>query len=830
MHRLWEIILGLEKGFLGKEGEFSVQFNPQWPGQASVGAGVWNFMLGLLAVLLVVYVYRREGRSKRARVALAALRIALLAFVLVLLNRPVLTLSQEHHEPSVLPIVIDTSISMSVRDALAAEATVPQARLQAVLDLLGTQDAALLRGLAEKHILKFYRFDQNARAVASLEGTAVSAGKPQPGKQEHAAFDASLKATVDSLKHLGADGRSTQVVSSARQVLEDLQGQRVAGLVLLTDGRDTSSESLAEGLTALKTFGVKVYPIAVGSDKLPQNIEVQTVDMQDSAFVGDVVIVKANVRITGYEAHHAVKVRLMGRLQGDKNMPQPLKGPDGHEIETTIYLDNDKPQEVELPFKATDVGALDVSVEAIKQPGQLDESGNIRTAQIAVLDAKINVLYVDGYPRWEYRYVKTEMIREQTVNVSCLLLSADPGFAQEGTAKEKLTAFKYFPYKYFPETMEQLLESDVVIFGDVDPKQFSDSQLQLVSDFVSKKGGGFGMIAGPKCAPQAFRNTPIESILPVNVSQVVGGWDMGASITLGFRPVVTKVGEDSSIFRFYPDKARNRQYLLDEWQPIFWYCQHLSVKPGVGEAFAEHPRDLGPDGHKAPLLVLGRFGAGRTLFSAYDDSWRWRYYTGESIFNTYWVQQLRYLARSKKLGQRRITFTSSRPDYESGEQIRLNLRILDGTLLTQLPPQISVDIRDTDGQIVRHENLVKQEGGRDLYTGSFTADHVGKFVAVVPAPVAGMEDLSLPLEVIVPRLELVEPRVDRTFLTRLASETLGQTIDMSEAAAKLLNIPSAAQDIPDLATQPLWDAPLALLIFVLLITVEWVLRKVYGML
>ena len=145
--------------------------------------------------------------------------------------------------------------------------------------------------------------------------------------------------------------------------------------------------------------------------------------------------------------------------------------------------------------------------------------------------------------------------------------------------------------------------------------------------------------------------------------------------------MLTKAGADSSIFRFYLDKSVNERFLKEQIQPIFWYCRGVSVKPGVGEAYADHPTETGPDGHKAPLLVLGRFGGGRTLFSAIDDSWRWRFYTGEGVFDTYWVQQIRYLARSKKLGQRRITFTSFRPSYQLGEQVRVNLRILDPQLL-----------------------------------------------------------------------------------------------------------------------------------------------------
>jgi hypothetical protein len=56
-------------------------------------------------------------------------------------------------------------------------------------------------------------------------------------------------------------------------------------------------------------------------------------------------------------------------------------------------------------------------------------------------------------------------------------------------------------------------------------------------------------------------------------------------------------------------------------------------------------------------------------------------------------------------------------------------------------------------------------------------------------------------------------------------------VELGEARAVLPKlIPSAAKAIPVVSSEPLWDAPLAMVLFVVLITVEWVMRKVYGML
>jgi uncharacterized membrane protein len=701
----------------------------------------------------------------------------------------------------VLPIIIDDSVSMSVPDAGAGggAGAQPESRLKAATDVLSAQDQKLLKELAAKHEVRLFPLDTSAQELAVVNDPKQVSG--------------------DALTKLQPQRQTTQVERSLRAILEKLQGQHVAGVVLMTDGRDTPAQPVTEQLAALKDFGVKVYPVPMGSDKPPQNIELQSVSVQDSAFKGDIINLRAWVRGIGYEPGHPVVVTVKDKKGKTLVAPNASTGSPG--VEQRVELPGDQPVEVELQFKADEIGTMDLVVEAQKQPGEVNDQDNALAATVAVLDAKIAVLYVDGYPRWEYRYLKNEMIRDRTVDISCLLTSADPSFKQEGDV----------PITRFPESIEELMGYDVVLLGDVDPRQFSDAQLQLISDFVAKRGGGFGMIAGPRYSPAMYRNTILEAVLPVNISKAETE-DTRGTISQGFRPVLTKAGQDSSIFRFFADRQANEKFLREDIQPVFWYSRGISVKQGVGEAFAEHPSDLDPDGrHKAPILVFGHFGAGRTMFSAIDDSWRWRFYTGESVFDTYWIQQLRYLARSKKLGQRKMTFTVNRPTHELGEQVRLTLKVLDPQLIQQLPEQIKVDIADAgNGAMVGQQTLTRQEGSNDTYNVSFTADRIGRFVAKLPPIAAGVEAMDLDIPVTVPKLELSQPQVDRAALTKLVSVMGGQIVEPAQAAAELPKIPSAAKVIPIETSQPLWDAPLGMILFVLLITTEWVVRKVYGML
>ncbi|HEX4125362.1 MAG TPA: hypothetical protein VHY37_11595, partial [Tepidisphaeraceae bacterium] len=703
-------------------------------------------------------------------------------------------------------------------------------RLQSAVNLLSGDDQALMRTLAAVHTLKVYDFDSGAHAIATVagpKGDEPDRQKSPPGQLKDTG-EAQAAAALAALK---PDGGSTQIIGSLINVLDELQGQHLAGIVILTDGRETPTQPLADAFRTLSRYDVRVYPIGIGSDKAPTNIEMQAASAQDSAFKDDLVGVKFTVRGTGYEPNHPVRVRLLDNKSGE-----PLRDAEGKPAEKTIELASDRPVQDELLFKAGTVGPLDVKVQAVPQPGEIDDQDNSRIVPVNVLDARISVLYVDGYPRWEYRYIKNTMIRDKTVEISCLLTSADPTFAQEGSPPDPATKFPG-PIRRFPESMEELMPYDVVLFGDVDPRQFTDSQLQLIADFVSKKGGGFGMIAGPRWSPYAYRNSPLDAVLPVDFSKAAPE-DLSneeSAITEGFRPVLTRDGEDSSIFRFFGDKAENDNFIKNDIEPLFWYCQGIRAKPGVGIVYAEHPYDLGPDGRKAPLLVLGQYGAGRTLFSAIDSSWRWRFYTGEDVFDTYWVQQLRYLARGKKLGQRTITFSADRNTYQLGEQATASMRVLDPVLLQQLPAVIDVQVVDDTGQVIRNTKLQRQEGQNDYYTCSFPADRVGNFHLKVPSVSGTGVNLDVPITVITPRLELEDPRVDHHVLAELAQMTGGKEVALADARAVLpKDLPSAARVIPQPDEERVLAAPrivtIVLLLFVTLVTAEWILRKVHGML
>src|SRR5262249_28727121 len=152
-----------------------------------------------------------------------------------------------------------------------------------------------------------------------------------------------------------------------------------------------------------------------------------------------------------------------------------------------------------------------------KQEDEVAVDNNQLEHTVFVREAKlIKVLYIEGYARYEYRFVKNLLEREsdrdkrnKTIDLKVLLLDADNEYATED--KSALTDFP---------TKEELNGYDVVLLGDVDPKdpKIGDKNLQYLADFVRERGGGLLMIAGERHSPHAYKDSPLRDILPIQVT------------------------------------------------------------------------------------------------------------------------------------------------------------------------------------------------------------------------------------------------------------------------------------------------------------------------
>ncbi|HKX46553.1 MAG TPA: hypothetical protein VJP77_07610, partial [Planctomycetota bacterium] len=303
---------------------------------------------------------------------------------------------------------------------------------------------------------------------------------------------------------------------------------------------------------------------------------------------------------------------------------------------------------------------------------------NAAAVAVRVSPEKVRVLYVEGYPRWEYRKLALDFLKraEDDVEFQAWLASAMPGFPHEHSAGlESLTAL--------PTSRRELLDAyDVVILGDVNPfALFDDPEdgerfLVALREFV-EGGGGLLVQAGEFDVPRSLLGTPLEDVLPVAIDPSV---ELGfeGDPTVAFRPRLEDPVAPHEIVRLDTDPEKNRRLWEDAGglQGFYWYAPVTRAKPGA-EVLLRHPQDENRHGRR-PLLVAGYFPAGRTLFLAVDSTWRWQYRFKSLYFERFWRSALRWLALGRlRSGDRRYRLETPRSEFDIAERVVLEARVLD---------------------------------------------------------------------------------------------------------------------------------------------------------
>jgi uncharacterized membrane protein len=240
---------------------------------------------------------------------------------------------------------------------------------------------------------------------------------------------------------------------------------------------------------------------------------------------------------------------------------------------------------------------------------------------------RLRVLYLDGYPRWEYRYLRDLLVRHPDVAASLVLYSS-PADPPRGADRAVAGV---------PVTADGWRDFDVLVVGDVDPRQLTTPEIEAMARFV-ERGGGLAMSAGPRFAPAAYRGTPLADALPVAAPDQPPVPPDGRR---GFRLSRTAAGRRAACFRVWDDERENERFLTDEVAPLYWYSAGVAAKPGA-VVWAEHPTDLAADGGKAPVVVAGDYGKGRAVFVGVDDTWRWRF-RREVPFSKFWLGVFEHL-------------------------------------------------------------------------------------------------------------------------------------------------------------------------------------------
>jgi len=780
----------------GQGTAWNFQWNAPWPAWLPDWVVL---LLGVGIIFVLVYAYLKDTvhLSLQKRTLLLGIRLTLFLIVLLFLTK--FTLSIHRTGLPFIALLIDDSASMGLEDdyseslskeipSRAKQQEEGMDRLDVVKQALLQNDARFLSALQKKHKLRLYHFSEACIPLGE-QGLLDKTNTEQ------------ARELIKQLEPLGKETRPFQAV---QKVLNDFRGTPPTAIIVFSDGISSTGEMdlLSRAGTLAKSKLVPIFPVGVGSEQPVRDLQLYDLLIDDVAFVNDPINLSAKVKSFGINSG-SISVALKDAKTGTPLVTRqfPINPKKEH-------------QKIELTFTPTRPGLFEYVFEVEPVKGEANQKNNQQIGQISVLDQKIRVLLVDSVPRYEYRYLKHLLERDKTIELRSILQESDLEYSSEDA-----TALDYFPVK-----KEDLYQYDVVILGDVDPAYFSQAVFENLDQFVREKGGGLVVVAGPRFAPQAYANTKLEALLPIEISKTKQPAD-DAPLTEGFQPELTTEGQFStSIFRF-ADSAEQSRSVWNNLPELYWFYSADEIKPGAS-VFATHPTQKGKNGQLIPIIATQRVGAGKVLFSATDDLWRWRDLVGDLYYSRFWVQAIRYLSRSKLLNQEQaVELTLDRKIYQQGDTVQFRVKFLNERLIPTDTENVTVML-ERQGEASRPVKLSQLEKSPSIFEGSYSNITEGAYHTWVSQPILQGTPPSDDFRVEVSQRELLIRDMNQSDMQKTAKETRGQYFHIFAADQLPQAIPTGHPvPLENEEPIPLWNRWEFLILFTLLITAEWLLRK-----
>jgi hypothetical protein len=820
---------------------------------------IWFLVIIPLVALFVISIYKREIRSRDGgtpstgaasvpqsslqRVAhrcLIGLRILVILTIIALLAQPIIRTTTYQNLDSSVVVLVDDSLSMDIADKYSSREIVGgvadffQTTLETIestkrYDLVGRlfrdTDIALIDRLRKKGKVAVYSFAASLQRRKQFP-RAEPEDPPTPSTELEILPPYADVRGDSRVRETRIANALHDVVASERGVGLGGADQRVAAVILLSDGQQTpGARAAAEVARRLGKQGIPVHAVGMGNPDDPKDIRIVSLDVNDVVLAGDLVPFDVALAADGFENERVrVDLKFGGSIAATKYVT--LKGTGTRQSER-------------LEYRPPAPGDFVVRVEVERRGGELLVENNAASRAIKVLDKKIRVLYAEGPPRWEYRYLKNALVRDPTMQAQVYLTSADPGFIQESSAGMP-------PLIEFPSTREELFAYHVIILGDVElERNFSQEQVALLKDFVYEAGGGIVFMAGDHANPSRYLHTDLYNILPVEVperSEIRLDVNRSAAPeTQPFNVELTQAGKEHTVLRLDNDLEAN----LKLWENKDG--QHLEHLPGfltfqeTGKAkkgaivLARHPEKVHPVQKQGfVIFAFMNYGKGRTFFSAVDETWRWRAGVGDLYFYRFWGQVVRFCATGRLLNNTlRYSITTDKVAYTLGERVNIECRVFDANMKPSTEPTLKVRYQaqssDAGPAEVIELNLDPIHG-QGTYHGGVVASRLGLHDVWIQA-VSESRVAFRTFDVTVPALEFRDPRRNSALLQEVAHLSGGRYLeiqDLPEVVDKLEGESQLRQG--EVENEPLWDKFWVVLLFTGLISAEWILRKVVNLL
>jgi uncharacterized membrane protein len=704
------------------------------------------------------------------------LQTLLAALLLVLLWQPAITVAELKPQQNIIAVLVDDSRSMAIsEDGFTRQA-------QAVKALQNGVMASLNRGFQTR----LYRVDD-------------------------------VPARIESLNDLQPNAPSTRLGDSLKQLSEETSDLPIGAVVLLSDGDDNAGGISADAISALRARHIPVHTVGFGRERAEHDVELDDAVVAPRALAGSRLAAKVTWRQRGYagaKINLTVRDVSAGQVKVLASRTIGL-GPDGN-LQTETLM-----------FDIGGAGVRTLQIAAAPLPGEQNTANNTLTRVVNVGSEPRRILYIEGEPRWEYKFIRQAEEDDRMVQIASMVRTSENKVYRQGISDPKELAAG------FPSRPEDLFGYQGLIVGSVEAGYFTPGQQELIRQFVDRRGGGLLLLGGQfALADGGWNASKLTDLLPAALPTQAATFHREADPKSGVTHTTTELapaGVDSIITRLVDDPTANAA----KWKKLPYLMDYEDAgapKPGA----AVLANMITPEGRKLPLLITENFGRGRTAIMATGGSWRWQMSSplGDTAHDLFWQQLLRWLVSDTPghvaasvpaqmlLDNGAVTLTAEVRDqqYNPAPDARVEAHILGPSGVSALVEMTPVP--DSPGQ----------------FQASWSAPKTGAYLTEVTAqradPNTGtVKELGrdvLTFQRMDGVAENFHTEQNRDLLERLATQTGGQYWKPADLGKLAASIRFSEAGMTVRQTKDLWNLPLVFLVLLLLRFSEWWLRRRWG--
>ncbi len=608
------------------------------------------------------------------------------------------------------------------------------------------------------------------------------------------------------------------VVTDLSGVLEQLAKTRSANAtrlaVVYTDGRHNKPDGAAPQEVAAGLNDLPVFVVPVGSTALVRDLVVHRVEAPSTVVERDSAVIEAIVSAFDSDGQQS---EIMLRHEGKIIDSKPL-----------VFTGDRIDRRVKFEVPAEELGwqEYELSIEAID--GEASQANNVASISWEVVKDKFHVLLSDGVSQWEYRYLQQLFRRDPHVECDELLFFP----RLRGTGKLATNP-------RFPRSVEDWAMYDVVILGDISPKQLSRASQESLVEYVRNRNGNLILIAGRDHMPQGYEGQPLMPLLPVEPFQ--------GTLFESYTVSLTDEGRLHSALAI-EDGAKLSELA---WQNIYDhkplggvsnYCKPKSTARTLIQAIpygtpvsVDHPQD---QAEQPAFLCWHQVGAGKVVYLSTPQTWKLRFLRGDRRHHRFWGQMLRWItATNLGSGFDLVRLSTDQTRYGVNQPVEVTVWLKDQTGRPLADQEVQVVARVLD-ETVASVPLVADDEIAGRYSAAIKGLTAGAFEILVEGAVVDQllasqtEQTNVRALVSIEAsdsLEMMDTRCDRALLEQIAKTTGGRVVPPT-AVAEVLQLASLSPEVHENVERiPLWNRWANLWIILGCLFVEWIVRKARGL-